>query len=97
VLDIAIIANYLAWSSKGVSHLISTHPSIMTTVVKQIQANIIGEGTGKFGEYELNMREKQKIQIYKIKHQHPLKPSHKDGKHQFPPANQQSEKNQEVW
>jgi hypothetical protein len=36
-------------------------------------------------EYEENARVKQKIQIYKIKHQLPLKPSHKDGEHQFPP------------
>jgi hypothetical protein len=36
------------------------------------------------GEYEENVREKQKIQIYKIKHQLPLKPSHKDGKYQSP-------------
>jgi hypothetical protein len=32
-----------------------------------------------------------------IKHQLPLKPSHKDGKDQFPLANQQIEKNQVVW
>jgi hypothetical protein len=37
------------------------------------------------GEYEENAREKQKIQIYKIKHKLPLKLSHKDGKHQSPP------------
>jgi hypothetical protein len=37
------------------------------------------------GEYAENVREKQNIQIYKIKHQLPLKPSHKDGKHQFLP------------
>jgi hypothetical protein len=49
------------------------------------------------GEYEENTREKQKIQIYKIKHQLPLKPSHKDGKHQSPPVNQQIKKNQGVW
>jgi hypothetical protein len=49
------------------------------------------------GEYEENAREKQKIQIYKIRHQLSLKPSHKDAKHQSPPANQQSEKHQGVW
>jgi hypothetical protein len=44
------------------------------------------------------IQEKSKrIQIYKIKHKLPLKLSHRDGKHQFPPAKQQSEKNQEVW
>jgi hypothetical protein len=36
------------------------------------------------GEYEENAREKQKIHIYKINHQLPIKPTHKDGKHQFP-------------
>jgi hypothetical protein len=35
------------------------------------------------GEYEENAREKQKIQIYKIKH-HPPKPSHQDDKYQSP-------------
>jgi hypothetical protein len=50
----------------------------------------------ELGEYEENAREKQKIQIYKIKHQLPLKPNHRDDKHQFPPAKQQSEKNQGV-
>jgi hypothetical protein len=44
------------------------------------------------GEYEENAREKQKIQIYKIKHQLSLKPSHTYGKHQFSPVNQQIEK-----
>jgi hypothetical protein len=46
------------------------------------------------GEYEENARENQ---IYKIKHQLPLKQSHKDGKQQFAPAKQQSKKNQGVW
>jgi hypothetical protein len=36
------------------------------------------------GEYEENVREKQNIQIYKIKQQLPLKPSHTDGKYQLP-------------
>ena len=36
------------------------------------------------GEYEENAREEQNIQLYKIKHQLPLKPSHRDGKHQIP-------------
>jgi hypothetical protein len=44
-------------------------------------------------EYEENAIEKQNIQIYKINHQLPLKPSHKDDKHQFLPVNQQIEKN----
>jgi hypothetical protein len=36
-------------------------------------------------EYEENAREKQNIQYTRQKHQLPLKPSHMDGKHQFPP------------
>jgi hypothetical protein len=49
------------------------------------------------GKYEENVREKQNIQIYRIKHQLPLKLSHKDGKYQFPLVNQQSEKHRGVW
>jgi hypothetical protein len=37
------------------------------------------------GEYEENAREKQNIHYTRQKHQLPLKPSHMDGKHQFPP------------
>jgi hypothetical protein len=43
VLNIANITNYLAWSRKLVSHLITTHPSTMISIIKQIQASIIGE------------------------------------------------------
>jgi hypothetical protein len=48
------------------------------------------------GEDKENAREKKKIQIYKVKHQLPLKPRHKDGKRQFPPVKQQIEKYQGV-
>jgi hypothetical protein len=37
------------------------------------------------GEYKENAREKQNIQYIRQNHQIPLKPSHMDGKHQFPP------------
>jgi hypothetical protein len=47
-------------------------------------------------EYKENVREKQNIQ-YTEKTELPLKPSHTDGKHQFPPTNQQSEKHRGVW
>jgi hypothetical protein len=49
------------------------------------------------GEYEENAREKQNTQYTRQKHQLPLKPSHMDGKHQFPPENQQIKRNQGVW
>jgi hypothetical protein len=43
------------------------------------------------------MQEKNKIYNIQDKAPTPLKPSHKDGKHQFLPTNQQIEKNQGVW
>jgi hypothetical protein len=60
VLNIAITIGYLAWSSKRVSHLISTQPSTMTRIIIQIQASIIGEAIDNLGEYEENVTEKQK-------------------------------------
>jgi hypothetical protein len=42
MLKIAIKIGYIAWSSKRVSHLITTHPSIMISIIKQIQASITG-------------------------------------------------------
>jgi hypothetical protein len=43
MLNIAIMISYLARSSKIVSHLISTHPIIMTSIVNQIQTSILSE------------------------------------------------------
>jgi hypothetical protein len=60
VLNIAIMTGYLAWSSKRVSHLISTHPITMTGIIIQIQSSITGEAIHKLGEYEENATEKQK-------------------------------------
>jgi hypothetical protein len=51
---------YLAYSSKTVSHLISTHPSIMAGIIIQIQASITSEAIDNLGEYEENAIEKQK-------------------------------------
>jgi hypothetical protein len=48
------------------------------------------DGLGEYGE-------KQNIQYTGKKHQLPIKPSHTDGKQQFLPANQQSEKHRGVW
>jgi hypothetical protein len=39
----ANIAGYLAWSDKRVSHLITTHPSTVISIIKQIQASITCE------------------------------------------------------
>jgi hypothetical protein len=60
MLNIAIMTGYLAWSSKRVSHLISTLPSIMTGIIIQIQASIASEAIDNLGEYEENTTEKQK-------------------------------------
>jgi hypothetical protein len=59
---------YLAWSSKRISWLITTHPSTMISIINQIQGSITGEAIGKLSEYEENAKERQKILIYKIKH-----------------------------
>jgi hypothetical protein len=60
MLNSAIMIGYLAWSSKKVSHLISTHPSIMTGIIIQIHASITSEAKDNLGEYEENATEKQK-------------------------------------
>jgi hypothetical protein len=39
---------------------------------------------------------KRRYSIYKIKHKHPVKPSHRDGKHQFPPPPPQSSKTRSI-
>jgi hypothetical protein len=52
----------------------------MTTIVNQIQTSITGEAKDNLGRYD------EKKSIYKIKHKLPLKPSHRDGKHQVPPC-----------
>jgi hypothetical protein len=44
--------------------------------------SITSEAIDNLGEYEENVTEKQKDTIYKIEHKLPLKPSHRDGKHQ---------------
>jgi hypothetical protein len=49
------------------------------------------------GEYEENVTEKQNDTNIQDKHKLPLKPSHKGGKHQFPPTKQQREKHKGVW
>jgi hypothetical protein len=43
VLNIAVMTGYLALYSKRVSDLISTHPSIMTSIIIQIQASITSQ------------------------------------------------------
>jgi hypothetical protein len=66
------MTGYLAWSSKRVLHLISTHPTTMTSIIIQIQASITGEVIDNLGEYEENVTEKQKDTNIQDKIQAPL-------------------------
>jgi hypothetical protein len=70
----------------------------MTGVIIQIQASITSEAIDNLGLYEENAKKSKRIQIYKIEHKLPLKPSHTDGKHQVPPppVKQQNKKHQGV-
>jgi hypothetical protein len=68
----------------------------MISIIKQIQASITCEAKWLRWVWR-ECKRKAKYTIYTIKYQLPLKPSHMDGKQQFPPANQQIEKNQGVW
>jgi hypothetical protein len=71
VLNIAIITSHLAWSSKRVSHLISTHPSIMTSIINQIQASITGEAIDNLGRYDEIQCDENKIEYIQVKAQVP--------------------------
>jgi hypothetical protein len=46
------MTSYLAWSTKRVSHLISTHPSIMINIINQIQASITSEAMDRLDRYD---------------------------------------------
>jgi hypothetical protein len=75
--------SYLAWSSKRVSHLICTHPSIVISIIIQIEASITSEAKLTLVSMKKMQQKKSKrIQTYKIKHKLPLKPSDRDGKYQ---------------
>jgi hypothetical protein len=56
------MTSYLAWSSKRVSHLISTHPSIMTSIINQIQASVIGEAIDNLGRSDEMQSGENKIE-----------------------------------
>jgi hypothetical protein len=65
------MTGYLAWSSKRISHLISTHSSIMISIVNQIQASITGEATNNLGKYEEIQCDENKIKYIQNKEQAP--------------------------
>jgi hypothetical protein len=62
---------YLAWSSKRVSHLISTHPSTMISIIKQIQASITGEAIDRLDRYDEMQCDENKIEYIQGKTQAP--------------------------
>jgi hypothetical protein len=43
MLNIVIMISYLVWSSKRVSHLITTYSSTVINIIKQMQASTTGE------------------------------------------------------
>jgi hypothetical protein len=61
------MTGYLAQSSKRVSHLISTHPSIMISIINQIQASITGEAIDKLCRYDKMQYDKNKIEYIQDK------------------------------
>jgi hypothetical protein len=65
------MTSYLAWSKKRVSHLISTHPNIMTSTINKIQASITGEAIDKLDRYEEMQCDDNKIEYIQDKVQAP--------------------------
>jgi hypothetical protein len=61
MLNIAMMIGYLAWSSKRVSYLISTHPSTMIDIIIQIQGSITSKEIENFGGYEEMQCEENKV------------------------------------
>jgi hypothetical protein len=65
------MTSYLSWSSKRVSHLISTHPSIMISIINQIQASITGEAIDTLGRCDEMQCDENKIESKQDKAQDP--------------------------
>jgi hypothetical protein len=72
VLNIAIMKGYLACSSKRVSHLISTHPSTMISIVNHIRASITGEAIDRLDRYDEMQCDENKIEYIQGETQAPL-------------------------
>jgi hypothetical protein len=58
----------------------------MISIIKQIQTSITGEAKLTYVNMKKMEEKSKRIQIYKANHKLPLKPSHRDGKHQAPLA-----------
>jgi hypothetical protein len=65
------MTSYLTWSSKRVSHLISTHPSTITSIINQIQASIIGEAIDSLGRYDEMQYDEKNVKYVQDKAQSP--------------------------
>jgi hypothetical protein len=65
------MTSYLAWSGNRVSHRISTHPSIMTSIINQIQASITGEEIDNLDIYDEMQCNEKKIECIQDKTQTP--------------------------
>jgi hypothetical protein len=72
VLNTVNITSYLAWSSKRGSHLLTTHPSTMINIIKQIQASITCEAKWLSWVWR-ECKIKANYTIYTPNHQLPLK------------------------
>jgi hypothetical protein len=71
VLNITIMIGYLAWPSKRVSQLISTHPSTTISIINQIQASVTSEAVDSLGRYDEMKCHKNKIEYIQDKIQVP--------------------------
>jgi hypothetical protein len=91
------MTSYLGWSSKRVSHLISTHPSIMISIINQIQASITGETIDKLGRYDEMHCDDDKIEYIHGKARTPPQIKPKGWQIPIPPAKKQNESHQGVW
>jgi hypothetical protein len=65
------MTGYLAWPRKIVSHFISTHPSIMISIINQIQASITGEAIDDLDRYDKMQHDENKIEYIQGKTQTP--------------------------
>jgi hypothetical protein len=63
------MTGYLAWSSKRISHLMSTNPSVMISIVKQIQSSITSEAVDKLDRYDEMQCDGNKIEYIQDKAQ----------------------------
>jgi hypothetical protein len=71
VLNISNMTGYLAGSSKRVSHLISTHPIIMISIINQIHTSIASEAIDRLDRHDEMQCEESKMKYIQGKTQAP--------------------------